>query len=232
MPYLLIGLAALLIGVYALPRIIGARGASIGQRLQAVAGCMALIAAAVTVARGSPLGGLLTAASAVWMLHGVRDILAPAGFAAPRPGRERIATEHLDVERTVATGAVRGRVVKGFFAGRRIQDLRPVELAHLWQDCRLVDAASAAVVEAYLDRQHPTWREDLARAEAELPRGPDGQMTRVEAFEILGLKDGAGDDAIRRAHRELMLRMHPDRGGSNYLAAKINEAKEVALGGR
>jgi len=129
-----------------------------------------------------------------------------------------------------ASGRMSGVILKGFFKGRRIERLRPVELAHLWQDCRFVDPQSAQLVEAYLDKVHPTWREDLARAEAQAPRGADGRMSRGEALDILGLKEGASGEDIRKAHRDLMLRMHPDRGGSTYLAAKINEAKEVALG--
>jgi hypothetical protein len=129
------------------------------------------------------------------------------------------------------TGEMRGRVLKGFFANRQIQSLRPVELAHLWQDCRFVDPQSAQLVEAYLDRIHPSWRDDMARQDAESPKGPDGKMTREEALEILGLTTAATEDDIRHAHRDLMLKVHPDRGGSTYLAAKINEAKNVALAG-
>ena len=142
----------------------------------------------------------------------------------------RVETAHLVVQVNDQTGRMRGQITKGFFAGRTIESLRPVELVHLWQDCRLLDVASAHLLEAHLNRVHATWRDDLARAEAQAQSGPGGKMRRAEAFEILGLKDGAAVEDIRRAHRELMLKMHPDRGGSNYLAAKINEAKDVALG--
>jgi hypothetical protein len=126
------------------------------------------------------------------------------------------------------TGALRGRVRKGAFAGRELESMSPAEMALLWQDCRFADPRSAQLIEAYLDRAHPSWREDLARAQAE--PGTAGFMTREEAYEVLGLKPGASEDDIRRAHRELMLKIHPDRGGSSYLAAKINQAKDVLLG--
>lgn len=152
------------------------------------------------------------------------------GKSAAVPGPvERLATEHLEIERDAASGALlRGRVLKGFFKGRTLQRMQPVELAHLWQDCRLSDPRSAALIEPFLDRVHPTWREDMARAEAGL--GRNGTMPPDEALEILGLEPGATSDDIRRAHRELMLKLHPDRGGSTYLAAKINAAKESLLG--
>jgi hypothetical protein len=166
----------------------------------------------------------------IWLISGQSG--GPWGSlpgTGPTGGQtSRIVTNHLEMELDHDTGAMRGRVLKGVFAGRPIERLAPAELALLWRDCQFSDPKSAQLIEAWLDRMHPTWREDMARAEAE--PGPGGIMTREEAYEILGLGPGASPEDIRRAHRDLMKRMHPDAGGSSYLAAKINEAKDVLLG--
>lgn len=203
------------------------------QRQLALAGLALLLLAAVLMVRGMTGLGILAGSIGLGLLPTSLRSLMPSGSAGTDPsGRvSRVTTDHLEMELDLDTGDMRGRVIKGFFQDRDLKSLRPVELAHLWQDCRFTDPQSAQLVEAYLDRVHPTWRDDLARAEAAAPKGPDGKMTREEAFEILGLKPGASEADIRRAHRELMLRVHPDRGGSTYLAAKINEAKDVALTG-
>ena len=164
-----------------------------------------------------------------WLLWG--STTGPWGAGTRKsPGQSsRIETDHLEMELDHDTGEMRGRVLKGLVRGSRHRQPEPDRLALLWQDCRLTDIQSAQLIEAYLDRIHPSWREDMARGECDMSRGPDGRMDVDEALEILGLKPGADAEEIRRAHRNLMLKLHPDRGGSTYLAAKINEAKDVAL---
>jgi hypothetical protein len=231
MQALLLGLAALALVLVGLGAFSRANTAMLAQGSRTVLGVLLLGIAAVLVARGSLQVAFLLGTAGLWLLAG-KGLPLPGGNTGGGPdtgGASSVRTDHLEVELDHASGKMRGRVLKGFFQGRSLQSLKPVELAHLWQDCRFVDPQSAQLVEAYLDRVHPTWRDDMARAENSAPKGADGRMTPEEALEILGLSPGATADDIRRAHKELMLRMHPDRGGSTYLAAKINEAKDVAL---
>jgi hypothetical protein len=97
-------------------------------------------------------------------------------------------------------------------------------------------APEAAVMEAYLDWRLPGWRgdgaDDQAREDSRRGRARSNRMSADEAYALLGIKRGASADEIRQAHRRLMMKVHPDQGGSTYLAARINEAKEVLLGGR
>ena len=232
MQYFLLGLATLALVLVIAQAFVKANPATMVQRLRKIAGVTALAAAGFALVRGTAAYAFPLALLGSWLLWG--QGAAPWGSwpgwgSRPAGHTSRVTTDHLEMELDHDTGAMRGRILKGFFAGRDLEDLRPVELAHLWQDCRFNDPQSAQLVEAYLDRVHPTWRDDLARGEAEHAQGPDGKMTPEQALEILGLQAGAGEEEIRRAHRELMLKLHPDRGGSTYLAAKINEAKDVLL---
>ena len=196
-------------------------------------GSLVLAGAALLTLRGMVSYALPLAMLGSWLIWGSggpRWTGFPGGGRAS-PGRSsRITTDHLEMVLDHDSGAMQGRVLKGMFANRNLESLKPVEVALLWQDCRFTDPQSSQLLESYLDRLHPTWREDVARGEQRMSGGPDGRMPLSEAWAILGLEPGADDEAIRRAHRELMLKMHPDRGGSTYLAAKINEAKDVLLG--
>lgn len=235
MQYLLLGILTLILGLVLVQAFTRANPAKLAKGLRAGAGAAALAGAAVLVFRGLSSYALPLAALGSWLLWGQGGgswTGLPGGGQRSQGQTSRITTDHLEMELDHDTGAMSGRVIKGLFAGRRIDTLAPAEMALLWQDCRFSDPKSAQIVEAYLDRTHPTWREDMERGEKEMSGGPDGRMGLDEAFEILGLKAGASEEEVRRAHRELMLKLHPDRGGSSYLAAKINEAKEVILGGR
>lgn len=233
MQFLILGLAALVAGLLLMERFARANPAVMAQQIRRVMGVVSLLFAAVFLIRGATSQAMLLGAFGAWMLGwgGMGSWSGIPGRGQKSAGQSsRILTDHLEAELDHDTGQMTGRVMKGMFRGRSIENLKPAELALLWQDCRFTDPQSAQIVEAYLDRVHPTWREDMARGEREMASGPDGRMTRQEALEILGLEDGAGDEDIRRAHKELMKKLHPDRGGSTYLASKINEAKDVLLG--
>jgi hypothetical protein len=230
MQYLLLGFAALL-GFLLVTRIyMSANPQVLARQLRVGAGLVALTGAGLLVLRGLLGYAISLATLGAWLLWGHSGLPGFSGRAPRSAGQtSRVTTEHLEVELDHDTGDVHGRVLKGAFAGRRLEDLKPVELARLWQECRLADPPSAQILEAYLDRLDPAWREDMERQRGRSDEGA-GPMTRAEALEILGLAPGASEDDIRRAHRELIMKLHPDHGGSTYLAAKINEAKEALVG--
>ena len=153
--------------------------------------------------------------------------------AGPSPGRtSEVTTRFLRMVLDHDSGEMSGEILEGAFAGRRLAQLDEAELIAFWRECRAADGQSAAVLEAYLDRTlGEAWREAAGAGAtgSESAGGAEG-MSRQDAFEILGLEPGASDSDIREAHRRLMQKVHPDHGGSNYLAAKINRAKELLLG--
>jgi hypothetical protein len=147
------------------------------------------------------------------------------GGSAPQTGAANsVETAFLSMTLHHDSGRITGSVKAGQFAGRDLATLTLSELLALLQECQVADADSVALLEAWLDRAHPDWRAEPAAE----PRS--GAMTRAEALEILGLAEGADEDAIRAAHRRLMRSAHPDQGGSAWLAARINAARDFLLG--
>ena len=156
------------------------------------------------------------------------------GMRGPTPGKATdIETRTLRMRLDHDTGALEATVPAGPLRGRQLAELTQDELLALLRECRADDPESAQLLESYLDRVHGAdWRGGDGGAAASDP-GPApsrGKMTREEAYKILGLKAGAGPDEIKAAHHRLMLKIHPDQGGSTYLAAQINQAKDTLIG--
>ena len=151
------------------------------------------------------------------------------GAAGPSAGNASdVETRYLRMSLDHDSGAMSGVVLEGDYRGRRLSELGIEELMDLLAVCRAEDSQSAAVLEAYLDRVHgDSWRHAQSGAGDE--HGNGTRMTLAEAREILGVDSHASREDIIEAHRRLMQKNHPDRGGSTYLAAKINQAKEILL---
>lgn len=172
------------------------------------------------------LGGMLMSAALAWHFSG-----RARRSATRSPGaRSTVRTAALEMELDHDTGALDGIVLAGRFEGRELRTLTMEELVEMLGDLS-GDGESRQLIETYLDGRFPQWRETHhsdsdGGQEAPASSGP---MTRQEAYQVLGLEPGASTAEIRKAHRRLMQRLHPDLGGSSFLAARINEAKEVLL---
>ncbi len=153
-----------------------------------------------------------------------KQAIFPDGFPWTRktPGQtSRVATSLLAMELDHDTGELDGEVLSGPLQGRKLSSLSDAELKSLHALSANAADQSRALLEAWLDRMKPAWRETWQPAR--------GTQSREEAYAILGLKPGARAEDIRAAHRRLMKEYHPDRGGSDYFAAKINQAKDILL---
>lgn len=129
------------------------------------------------------------------------------------------------------SGEVDGEIQEGQFTGKQLRDLSMQELFSLLEECQQ-DSESVSLLAAYLDRQHPDWRDQAGPSSStgsgKAPQD-SGAMSTDEAYEILGLEKDATKTEIKEAHRKLISKLHPDHGGSTYLSAKINLAKDILL---
>ncbi|MGE3476132.1 MAG: DnaJ domain-containing protein [Rhodospirillaceae bacterium] len=151
------------------------------------------------------------------------------GAGASSTGASHVTSAFLNMTLDLSSGAMDGEVTAGRARGKRLSQMPLADLTALLNDVAS-DPDSVNLLEAFLDRTHPDWRE-TSGAGPGTPAATSGAMSRDEALRILGLKDGAGADEVKTAYRKLMAQLHPDRGGSDYLAAKVNQAKDFLLKG-
>ena len=148
----------------------------------------------------------------------------------PAPGRSMVRTAALEMELDHETGGLEGVVLAGHSEGKTLGKMGEAALIGLYRELA-ADFESRQLLEAYLDSRFPAWRQNANAHDGDGLGGAPGSgaMTKEEAYKVLGLETGAAAADVRKAHRRLMQRLHPDLGGSSFLAARINEAKDVLL---
>ncbi|RDE24535.1 molecular chaperone DnaJ [Motiliproteus coralliicola] len=144
-------------------------------------------------------------------------------------------TDWLEMQLDHDSGAINGRILQGRFAGRMLDQLSDSELLQLYRQCAGHDPQALKLLDAYIERHRPELWDNTSESASSNDQQQQGttansSMSADEAYQILGLEPGATEEQIVQAHKRMMQKLHPDRGGSNYLAAKINQAKQTLLG--
>jgi hypothetical protein len=230
-----IGLLLLFLLITAIKQFARMDASSIARVARHGGGILGMIGALILLVRGrvgfaAALAGM-AASFAGWRQTGASwtTFRAPGstgGAGRVSTARSAMVEMRLDHDSGVMTGAV----LSGAYAGRAIETLARPDLLTLREELARDDPDGVKLLETYLDRRFSGWRKtDEGQRERRRSDGPGGAMTRREAYEVLGLPQGASAKDIIRAHRALMKKFHPDHGGSTALAARVNQAKDVLM---
>ncbi len=214
--------------------------AKLAEVLKMLIGGLLLVFCAFLAVTGRYVVALPLAAFALSLLGwgSAQNFRFPGGFslgglggASKSAGQtSNISSSFLHMELEHDSKKLEGKVLAGTFAGRALSSLEVGELRQLWREVQR-DGDSVALLEAYLDSRLSNWRVNFQTDSAAGQRDTSSSsaLTEKEAYEVLGLAPGASVDEIRAAHRRLIKRLHPDSGGSAFLASKLNEAKDRLL---
>lgn len=225
---IILGVVVLLVLLWAMHGFARVDPKTLAQVLRKSGGVAALAGAVFLTARGQ-VGLAVPLGFAGLSLLGWVPGMASLGKRMTKSSGQtsQVRSDFVEMELDHDTGAMRGRVLKGRMEGVTLDALDVAALMSLLPE---FDEESRALLMAYLDRREPAWRE---HADAGAAAGPgdvnSGKMTEEEAYQILGVEPGASAADIGRAHRALMKKLHPDQGGSTYLAARVNQAKDLLL---
>jgi DnaJ domain len=238
MPTLIAGAVAVFLLYSLLQMFRAANPAVLARMLKIGGGVVALAVAAFTGIKGElavavPLG-IFGAGLLGWSPFGTTGFGGIGGLFKGSGGQRspgqmsRVRSQFLDMRLDHDSGELGGEIVAGPNAGHSLDEFDLQQLIAMMSG---FDAESVPLLESYLDRRFPAWRQN-AQGNGTGGQGrqaTSSKMTDEEAYQILGLQPGAGRDEIGRAHRALMKKLHPDQGGSTYLAARVNEAKDTLL---
>jgi DnaJ domain len=234
--YILLGALVLGLGLLAARSFVRASPARLAQGVRAFVAAFSALASTGLLFTGRfglaliTLGATVIAIRAM-MRSGAGGLRQFGGSAGPQQSSE-VVTDSLSMQLDHATGELEGDILRGRFGGRTLASLGLADLLELLAECQREDPRSVPLLETYLDRRQPDWRAHVAgeRADGTQPEtGPSAVMDEATACSILGVAPDASDDDIKAAHRRLMTKLHPDHGGSSYLAAQLNQAKDFLL---
>jgi hypothetical protein len=238
MPTLIAGVVAVILLYSLLQMFRAANPVVLARAVKIGGGVLALAVAAFTGIKGElavavPLG-IFGAGLLGWSPFGasgfgnISGMFGGSGVQRSPGQASRVRSQFLDMRLDHDSGELDGQIVAGPNAGHMLGEF---DLPQLTAMMAGFDAESVALLESYLDRRFPAWRQHAQgnAAGGQSRPAPSGKMTDEEAYQILGLQPGAGRDEIGRAHRALMKKLHPDQGGSTYLASRVNEAKDTLL---
>jgi len=226
-------LAMLILGLVwlGIKKMATANPADLKTNLRKVAGVVAIGLSIILTLRG----GLAIAIPLFFVGTGLLGLGHLAGIDLPWSKKSsgqnsHVRTSMLLMQLDHDSGQIEGEVLTVKFAGQPLQALSLDQLLELLNECMNAGDQSPQLLQAYLDTKHPQWHEDLDGSTHKTTESNSNlAMTEQEAFAILGLEQGASKRKIISAHRSLMKKYHPDQGGSDYLATKINQAKDMLV---
>lgn len=139
-----------------------------------------------------------------------------------------VESDFLTMQLNHNTGELNGDILKGPHEGKQLSELDQAQLQELLRYYGLHDYDSARLLESYMEQR---FEQDFESAEQSEKNSHIHQesMSQDEALAILGLDESADKADIIAAHRVLIQKLHPDRGGNDYLASKLNEARDLLL---
>ena len=187
---------------------------------------MIVIGTLLTLIKRGAIGLPLIFIGVTWMrsTRKFRPMTPPGGR------KSKVHSSDLEMELDHDTGELDGQILRGRFRGARLSELGEDELLSLYQEIQS-DPESAALLESYLDRYHSGWADRAQSSSSEWSGSSgSGEMSKQEAYQVLGVAPGSAREEILEAWRRLIKGVHPDHGGSAFLTTKINMAKSVLLG--
>ncbi len=232
MPAFIAGLVVLYLVLFGFKQFSRLSPAAAVRLVRQGGGALGLLAALLLLLRGSVVFASLLASAALGFAGWRNAATLRSMFSTrPRPkAGSRVRSAMIEMALDHETGQMTGRVVAGPLQGQSLDMLTRQACLDLHTTCLADDPDGARLLETYLDRRFAGWREAAqGQGDARRAQSSAGVMTEKEAYETLGLAQGASTQEIARAHRTLMKKLHPDHGGATSLAARVNQAKDVLL---